>query len=208
MLDRSLRWLGLAICLVGVVVLARALWVPLKAEIANVLIVRAAQRAIAEHQPVKPWPWFDHEVLGVLEFVERDLQLVVFDAASGTSLAFAPGWLPGSVLPGQFGNAVIAAHRDTHFRMLDELRLGERIIFHHVRTGDRPDADNPSEGKLEFLVEEIALVDSGQLALSRESARPRLVLVTCDLRSYIDTPSTWRLVAFAALREHGLGPAG
>jgi sortase A len=35
--------------------------------------------------------------------------------------------LPGSVLPGMRGNAVISAHRDRHFSRLDELQLGDTI---------------------------------------------------------------------------------
>ena len=45
----------------------------------------------------------------------------------GRGLAFAPGLLDGSALPGEPGVAVIAAHRDTHFRALARLALGDRF---------------------------------------------------------------------------------
>ena len=37
--------------------------------------------------------------------------------------------MPGSALPGKTGNCIIAGHRDTHFRMLKDLRKGDEIIL-------------------------------------------------------------------------------
>ena len=55
------------------------------------------------------------------------LDEVVLEGVEDDELNAAPGHLPGSALPGLRGNAVISAHRDRHFRRLDELQIGDTI---------------------------------------------------------------------------------
>jgi sortase A len=42
-------------------------------------------------------------------------------------LRLAAGHIPGTALPGETGNAVLAAHRDTFFRRLGEVKSGDVI---------------------------------------------------------------------------------
>lgn len=49
-----------------------------------------------------------------------------------TTLDRGPGHWPGTALPGQIGNVVVAAHRTSHgaeFRHLDQLEPGDEVIF-------------------------------------------------------------------------------
>lgn len=55
------------------------------------------------------------------------LDEIVVEGVKDDELNAGPGHLPGSVLPGATGNAVISAHRDRHFSRLDELQLGDTI---------------------------------------------------------------------------------
>ena len=55
------------------------------------------------------------------------LDEIVVEGVGDDELNAGPGHLPGSVLPGAKGNAVISAHRDRHFNRLDELQLGDTI---------------------------------------------------------------------------------
>jgi sortase A len=53
-----------------------------------------------------------------------------FDVVEGTtpqSLRKGPGHLEGSSMPGHTGNSVIAGHRDTHFRVLKDIAIGDEI---------------------------------------------------------------------------------
>jgi len=57
-------------------------------------------------------------------------QNAAFDVVEGTtrqSLRKGPGHLEGSSMPGRPGNSVIAGHRDTHFRVLKDLAMGDEI---------------------------------------------------------------------------------
>lgn len=52
---------------------------------------------------------------------------VVVEGVGERELSAGPGHVPGSVLPGERGNAIISAHRDRHFSRLDDLRVGDTV---------------------------------------------------------------------------------
>jgi sortase A len=48
------------------------------------------------------------------------------------TLDYGPGHWPGTAMPGELGNVVVAGHRTSHnadFRRLDELKPGDQVIF-------------------------------------------------------------------------------
>jgi sortase A len=58
-----------------------------------------------------------------------EIDLIVLAGGSERTLEFGPGHLSASAMPGQSGNVVIAGHRDTHFRFLQYLEVGESLII-------------------------------------------------------------------------------
>ena len=70
--------------------------------------------------------------LGRIEVPRLGLDLPFFEGVSLPTLDKGPGHWPGSALPGQIGNVVIAGHRVSHsrpFRHIDELVEGDEIVF-------------------------------------------------------------------------------
>lgn len=70
--------------------------------------------------------------LGSIEVPRLGLDLPFFEGISLPTLDRGPGHWPGSALPGQIGNVVIAGHRVSHsrpFRHLDELVEGDEVVF-------------------------------------------------------------------------------
>src|SRR5262249_54956099 len=65
--------------------------------------------------------------LSHLTFPSLDKDLYVFEGAEGDNLLFGPVHVKGSVEPGERGNVIIAAHRDTHFRILKDVKQGDEI---------------------------------------------------------------------------------
>ena len=57
-----------------------------------------------------------------------DVDELVLAGASGRTLAWGPGHLDGSAPPGAAGNAVLSAHRDTHFRFLQRVVPGDPLV--------------------------------------------------------------------------------
>src|SRR5438105_3915895 len=58
-----------------------------------------------------------------------DAQLYVMEGDGERELRRGPGHMSGSAMPGMHGNCVIAGHRDTHFRILKDIRKGDDIVL-------------------------------------------------------------------------------
>jgi sortase A len=62
-----------------------------------------------------------------LSFPRLRISLPVVEGTTDEALRKGPGRLEGSPMPGRPGNSVIAGHRDTHFRILKDVSVGDRI---------------------------------------------------------------------------------
>ena len=140
----------------------------LKAYTAELLIARAWQHSQNQDAPVYPWPWADTFPVFRLSIPSHKQQLIVLDSDSGASLAFGPGFMPASSPPGSIGKTVISAHRDSHFRFLQHIGLGESITL-ETSSGER----------YEYLVTGTRIIDTRQEALSVSSFADELWLVSC-----------------------------
>ena len=97
----------------------------------------ATEAATTVALPVPEAPPDEHAVeaageLGRIEVPRLGLDLAFFEGVTLPTLDKGPGHWPGSALPGQVGNVVIAGHRVSHsrpFRHLDELVEGDEVVF-------------------------------------------------------------------------------
>ena len=155
------------LAVIGLACITAACWIHVKAFAAQVLINAAWERTQNGAAQPRPWPWADTSPVARITFHDWKT-LVVLEGSSGRNLAFAPSHDAASVLPGEPGNSVISAHRDTHFRELEHVRLGDRIRV------ERPD------GRVFlFSVTDMRVVDSRHARLALDADMPRLTLVTC-----------------------------
>jgi len=143
-------------------------YIPAKAWFAQELMQRAWSRASDDSDREVPWPWADTWPVARLSAKSGEVNLIVLAGGSGRTLAFGPGHLSASALPGELGNSVIAGHRDTHFSFLRDVEMGEYLLIERI--GGR---------KHLYKVIGIDVVDSrrGSLLLDTEAAI--LSLVTC-----------------------------
>ena len=65
------------------------------------------------------------EPIGTLEIPSVGLSGVVVEGDDASVLRYAIGHLPDTPLPWRSGNSALAGHRDSAFRQLEELRLGD-----------------------------------------------------------------------------------
>ena len=154
--------------LAGLALVAHGLWIPLKAQLAQVLLDRAFDRAVVAGHPVKPWAWADTWPVARIEAPRLSVRQVVLEGGSGQAMAFAPGHLSASSRPGERGLAVFAAHRDTHFRFLRDLRRGDELLV------TRADG-----ARFHFRVTGSKLTRWDQFSIDRNRALPGLALATC-----------------------------
>jgi sortase A len=85
--------------------------------------------------PVRPGFEQNDAAICMLLIPRLHAHLFVVEGTNERDLRIGPGHMSGSALPGTSGNCIIAGHRDTHFRMLKDLRKGDDIIL-QTRTGE------------------------------------------------------------------------
>ena len=98
-----------------------------KALLAQVLLERAFNETIATGQPTKPWSWADTWPVARIEVKRLHASAIVLSGSSGQALAFGPGHVELTPDAGERGVAVYSAHRDTHFRFLKDVAVGDEI---------------------------------------------------------------------------------
>ena len=70
--------------------------------------------------------------LGTIEIPKIGVSKAMYEGITLTTLDHGPGHWPGTAMPGQLGNVVIAGHRVSHdrpFRNLDQLVVGDDVIL-------------------------------------------------------------------------------
>ena len=161
-------WIVSCILCLGFWQLGEGAYIPAKAWLAQELMQRAWNRAgEGAEQPV-PWPWADTWPVAKLSAIGRDVELIVLAGGSGRTLAFGPGHLSASSMPGEPGNTVIAGHRDTHFNFLQYLEVGESLVI-----------ETASGRKHLYKVVNVDVIDSRRGSLQLDTADNVLSLVTC-----------------------------
>lgn len=162
------NWAVAALLALGFWQLGQGAYIPAKAWLAQELMQRAWIRINAGEDRAAPWPWADTWPVARLTADARDINLIVLAGGSGRTLAFGPGHLGASALPGERGNMVIAGHRDTHFRFLRDVEIGELLSL------------EPTNGERHiYRVIGIDIVDSRSASLALDSDASMLSLVTC-----------------------------
>src|SRR4051812_2858934 len=82
--------------------------------------------------PRDPYPDTPYRVVGTIVIPKLGLRAPIGEGVSLTIIDRGPAHWPGSAMPGEPGNVVIAGHRVTHthpFRHIDALRPGDQVIF-------------------------------------------------------------------------------
>lgn len=109
-------------------------------------------------------------VVGRIQIPALGLDSNVYEGISLTAIDRGPSHWPGTAMPGQLGNVVIAGHRVTHsrpFRHLDQLKAGDQAIL------------TSSEGTFtyEFVSQEIVTPD--RVDIADQTAEHRATFFAC-----------------------------
>jgi sortase A len=118
---------ALVLALAGFVLLGEGVYIHAKALLAQVLLQRAFTETIATGHATKPWPWADTWPVARIEVKRLRASAIVLAGSSGQALAFGPGHVELTPDAGERGVAVYSAHRDTHFRFLKDVAIGDEI---------------------------------------------------------------------------------
>lgn len=161
-----LPFLLLAGC--GLFMLGQGAIIPAKAWLAQILLDRAFETSLASHHAVRPWPWADTMPIARIRVPRLGVEEIVLSGGSGQAMAFGPTLLPGGDRLGERGTAVLAAHRDTHFTFLKDLRPGD--LMEVTRIDGRTLRYRAGPGRV---------IRYDAFAIDRHARAPAIALVTC-----------------------------
>jgi len=135
---------------------------------------RQQQRVnLVSDQRTSPHPASEMGTLTRISIPSIEFSAVIVEGTDLYSLLIGPGHLTGTAQPGESGNAVVSAHRDTFFRHIMKLSPGDRILI---------ERDGRS---FTYAVKGFRIVKPDDISVTAPSNDNRLTLITCDPAYYI-----------------------
>ena len=107
------------------------------------------------------------DTVAKLSIPRLSTQLYVIEGDDERELRRGPGHMPGTPMPGARGNSVIAGHRDTHFRVLKDIRKGDDIVI------------ETAAGQFLYRVKDTSIVPPSSTSALQPSTGATLHLITC-----------------------------
>lgn len=108
--------------------------------------------------------------LGGISIPRIGLDAPLFEGIRLTTLDAGPGHWPGTAMPGEVGNVVVAAHRTSHnaeFRNIDQLVPGDVVMF------------GTDAGEIEYRVTGTQIVGPDALWIVDQTQTPTATLFAC-----------------------------
>lgn len=169
-----LRAAGFLFLMMGIVALSYAGYVLASARAYQALETARLERVVSRPEiRSAPRVVTEGSVIGQIEIPRLGLAAVVVQGDSSQLLRRAVGHLPATALPGESGNVALAGHRDTFFRPLRRIQLGDAIT---LRTPD---------SEFHYRVESTRVVPPDATEVLQSSGAHELTLITCFPFSYI-----------------------
>ena len=113
------------------------------------------------------------DLVGRLEVPRLRLSAIAREGVDVRTLRSAVGHVPGTALPGDEGNAAFAAHRDTYFGPLKDVRKGDEVVI------------TTKDGVHRYTVTDMRIVEPSDVSVLRPTGGRTLTLVTCYPFDYI-----------------------
>lgn len=130
--------------------------------------------------PAEPKPWIatsapvtlppmaaGHSAIAVLRIPRLSLEVPVGVGTDESVLLRGAGWIEGTAKPGSFGNVAIAAHRDSFFRSLKDIAVGDLIELETL------------DGTAGYSVAALSIVAPTDVGVLAQTDSAALTLVTC-----------------------------
>jgi sortase A len=195
----SLRWIERVLLVIGIMSLGYYAYVSAETALYQAYETRELDAILASAPPPAAAPVSARPAttrarpakgasLGRIDIPRLGVSAVVRSGSDSRTLRLAVGHIPGTALPGAAGNVGLAAHRDTFFRRLAEIRPGDEV---RVVT---------PEGTFVYGVEGTKVVDPGDVWVLDPTDQPVLTLVTCYPFRYVGS-APQRFIVRAGLKR-------
>jgi sortase A len=178
--SRVLRWVQYTLVVAGAAMLAAWAWSAWDARVSQ----RAARQVLESAAPpvetahsqeagAQAGPTADEPValrgspIAALSIPRIRLSAVVLQGSDARTLRHGPGHLANTAAPGDSGNVVIAGHRDSFFRPLKDVQIGDDIFL------ETPTA------RVQYRVTSLWVVKPTDLGVIEPAGESVLTLITC-----------------------------
>jgi sortase A len=164
----AIRWIERCFLAIGLAALAVWLAVWVNTRLRQTDGERELDRLVVVNATGHSSPRIRHgDLVGRVEIPRLNVSTVVFEGTDDGVLRDGVGHLAGSPLPGEAGNVVLAAHRDTFFRPLRYIRPHDTIAI--VTPG----------GTKDYRVDSITIVTPDHTEVLNPTRDRELTLITC-----------------------------
>lgn len=147
------------------------------------------------HDNQQPRKLSEGELMGRIEIPRLGISTIVLEGVGTKTLRRGVGHIPETAPPGAGGNVGLAAHRDSFFRGLKDIRKNDII---RLKTLD---------GAYQYRVEWTEVVDPEDTHVLADTGVPELTLVTCYPFYYVGSAPK-RFIVHAQRVEGAEGAAG
>lgn len=171
---RFLKVFLLVLCCCAIIGILQPLYMLSKAAFAQILLERAwhSTKMINFNEKKAPWAWADAYPVAKITYLNmnqnEESSWIILAGMTGRNMAFAPSWLQDSAKPNDYGNTVISAHNDSHFSVLE-----------HVKLGDVFTVESSDKRLINYRVSDISIVDETDNSAYEFSDDTLLTLITC-----------------------------
>ena len=163
-----LNGISIFLMLVSFALFGHSIWIFAKAQLAQVLLERAFTQTIITGKPVKAWSWADTYPIAKIKIDRIGAEAIVLKGSSGEAMAFGPALVNETSRPGTRGTSVMAAHRDTHFSFLKNVKIGDVI-----------EVTRDDGLVFKYRASNMRVVDWNKSGIDAHEAGFHLVLATC-----------------------------
>src|SRR6185312_1078042 len=102
-----------------------------------------------------------------LDIPRLRMSQAVLEGADDSTLRRGPGHIEETSIPGEPGNIGIAGHRDTFFRALSGIRVGDDVVL------------STAHGVFHYRVSSLGIVPPQDVSVLKATKVPTITLVTC-----------------------------
>jgi sortase A len=161
-----------ALCAAGITVAASGAAVPITAKISQVLLEQAYTRTLVSGDVQQILGSSDMKLAGKISVPRLGITEIILDAGtqqvSKKAMRAGPILLANSAAIGRSGTTIIAAHRDTHFAFLKDIRVGDVI-----------EAAGKDGVIMPYRVNNMQIVEADKFTITKGQVQNELALSTC-----------------------------
>jgi sortase A len=161
--------LGCGLIILGLLGIAKASLMPIKAIIGQHYLEVAWKDSLKSNKLSKPWKSADFYMIGELKIPKLKISRVILNSVSGEALAWSIGRVTNLVSSSKNGPIILAGHRDSHMQFMSELNVGDKIEL------------MMSGGVVKtFIISKTDIAKQPELIMSaRNTENESLILTTC-----------------------------